>query len=195
MEPGKVFEVDISVEELANTDILVAAVETEDEMGCVLRFHLMLERLLTFYLREKCKGEIATYAKPPRDFGQKLGLAAAFGLPLPIAAVIHHVNGMRNKLAHGTKSVIDKGDILQLSRLVNLLLAIDPDFHPVEKRYIIIHSKNPTEKIKYGAGELRIDFLISSLAFWGVSTKSLVMETALNKVALMMKSNKSSPTK
>lgn len=191
MEPGKITEIDINVEELANTEILIAAAETEDEMGCVLRFHLMLERLLAFYLREKCKGEIAIYAKPPRDFGQKLGLATAFGLPLQIAAVIHHVNGMRNKLAHGSKSAIDKGDIQQLSRLVNLLSAIDPEFHPVEKRYIIIYSKNPDEKIKYGTGEPRIDFLIASLAFWTVSTKALVMEAALNKVAQTIQSNKS----
>ncbi|WP_244868250.1 hypothetical protein [Pseudomonas sp. Cab53] len=188
MKSEKTFEVDLNVEELANTEILIAAAETEDEMGCVLRFHLMLERLLTFYLKEKCKGEIAVYAKLPRDFGQKLGLAAAFGLPLPIAAVIHHVNSMRNKLAHGMKTAIDQGDAQQLSRLVNSMSAIEPEFHPVEKRYITIHSMNPDVRIKYGS-EVRTDFLIASFAFWAVSTKALIMEAALNKIVPNQKRN------
>lgn len=182
------FEVDLNVEELADTAILIAAAETEDEMGCVLRFHLMLERLLTFYLKEKCKGEIAVYAKLPRDFGHKLGLAAAFGLPLQIAAVIHHVNGMRNKLAHGRKTKIDQGDAQQLSRLVNSMSAIESEFHPVEKRYITIHSVNPDIRIGYGS-EVRTDFLIASFAFWAVSTKALIMEAALNKRVPTKKKN------
>lgn len=190
MNNGKIFEVDLNVDELAGTEILICAAETEDDMGCVLRFHLMLERLLSFYLKEKCNGEIAIYAKSPRDFGQKLGLAAAFGLPLPIAAVINQVNKMRNKLAHGKNTAIDKGDVQQLSRLVNLMSNIDPEFHPVEKRYITIHSRNPDEKIGYGTGELRIDFLIASFAFWAVSTKSLIMEFSSKRSAQMHQANK-----
>lgn len=143
MEDGKIFEVSLDIQELSDTAILIAAAETEDEMGCVLRFHLMLERLLTFYLQVKCKGEVGKYAKPPRDFGQKLGLAAAFGLRLPIAAVIYQVNAMRNKLAHGGKAVIDQGDIKQLCRLVNCMTEIEAEFQPVEQRFITIHKANP----------------------------------------------------
>ncbi|MBA5982890.1 hypothetical protein HT737_25225 [Pseudomonas sp. MD195_PC81_125] len=53
---------------------------------------------------------------------------------------------MRNKLAHGSKSAIDKGDIQQLSRLVNLLSAIGPEFHPIEKDTSPFTLRIPMEK-------------------------------------------------
>ena len=65
----------------------------------MLRFHLILESLLSLYLDEKCHGEVGNYAKPLRDFSQRLGMAAALGIPIQIATVIHLANNMRNKPA------------------------------------------------------------------------------------------------
>jgi hypothetical protein len=183
---GDVYKFDLAVEKVLDVEIIIAAAETEDELGCVLRFHLMLESLLSFYLDEKCQGEVGKYAKPPRDFGQKLGMAAAFGIPMQIAAVIHQVNNMRNKLAHGHSPQLDKGDVKQLARLVNLMSAIDPEFTPLEKRYIELPVKRPGERITFGKEGPRIDFLMASTAFWGTAINALTQEAALNKLQLLI---------
>lgn len=189
---GGVYKFDLAVEKVSDVDIIIAAAETEDELGCVLRFHLMLESLLSFYLEEKCQGEIGKYAKPPRDFGQKLGMAAAFGIPLQIAAVIHQVNNMRNKLAHGHSPQLDKGDVKQLARLVNLMSAIDPKFTPLEKRYIELPVKRPSERITFGKEGPRLDFLIACTAFWGTALNALTQEAALNKLRILIDAEKGS---
>ncbi|WP_455910554.1 hypothetical protein [Pseudomonas putida] len=183
-EDENITSVDLNIDDLTkNFETLYAAVDTEDEMGCVLRFHLMVENLLVFYLKQKCHGEVAVYAKVQREFGQKLGLAAAFGLPLPIAAVIHQINSMRNKLAHGAKTAIDPGDVQQLTRLVNKMSQIDTSLLPPEKAYLESLQKNPGKKMKYGTEGPRVDFLIAGLAFWGSATKVLLEDAALTKVA------------
>ena len=70
---GDVYKFDLAVEKVSDVNIIIAAAETEDELGCVLRFHLMLESLLSFYLDEKCQGELGKYAKPPPRFRSKVG--------------------------------------------------------------------------------------------------------------------------
>ena len=187
---GKIYKIDLAVEKVTDVKNIIAAAETEDEMGCVLRFHLMLESLLLFYLEEKCQGEVGKYAKPPRDFGQKLGMATAFGMPLQIAAVIHQINNMRNKLAHGHSPGIDKGDVKQLARLVNLMSAIDPKFAPLEKRYIELAVARPCEKIFFGKESLRIDFVIAFLAFWGTALLALTQDASQSKLALLIEAEK-----
>lgn len=187
---GAVYKFDLAVEKVSDVEILIAAAETEDELGCVLRFHLMLESLLSFYLDEKCQGEVGKYAKPPRDFGQKLGIAAAFGIPTQIAAVIHQVNNMRNKLAHGHSPQLDKGDVQQLTRLVNLMSAIDPEFTPVEGRYIALSVKRSGERLTYGKEGLRIDFVMACTAFWSTALNTLTQDAALNKLRLIIEAEK-----
>lgn len=183
-EDENITSVDLNIDDLTkNYATLYAAVDTEDEMGCVLRFHLMVENLLVFYLKQKCQGEVAVYAKVQREFGQKLGLAAAFGLPLPIAAVIHQVNAMRNKLAHGAKTAIDPGDVQQLTRLVNKMSQLDPHLLSPEEVSLESVLKNPGKKMKYGKEGARVDFLIAGLAFLGSATKVLIKDAALAKIA------------
>lgn len=189
---GDVYKVDLAVEKVSDVNIIIAAAETEDELGCVLRFHLMLESLLSFYLDEKCQGELGKYAKPPRDFGQKLGMAAAFGIPMQVAAVIYQVNNMRNKLAHGHSPRLDKGDVQQLARLVNLMSAIDPEFTPLEDRYIKLPVKRPGKRITFGTEELQIDFVMACIAFWGTALNALTQDAALNTLRTLIKAEKGS---
>lgn len=189
---GDVYRFDLAVEKVLESKIISDAAETEDELGCVLRFHLMLESLLAFYLEEKCQGEVGKYAKPPRDFGQKLGMAAAFGIPMQMAAVIQQVNNIRNKLAHGRSPQLDNGDVKQLTRLVNSMSSIDPEFTPLEKRYIEFAVKRPGEKIIFGKEGLRIDFVIACLAFWGTALNGLTQDAALSKLTLLIEAEKGS---
>lgn len=44
-------EIDLDVSELVFVDHMVAAFETDDEIGCVLRLHLVFERLVEFHIK------------------------------------------------------------------------------------------------------------------------------------------------
>lgn len=170
-EPDQNLEVDMDLDAFFSIDTIIAAVETEDEVGCVLRMHLLIEQLLSFYLSEKRQGEMKTYVREPREFSQKLGLATAFGLPLPIAAVAHHINSIRNKIAHRIGEPLGQGDVQQLTRVVNRMSTIDGQFTDVERRSITVPGKNSGNPMVYGAHGVRNDFLISSLAFWVATTQ------------------------
>lgn len=95
----------LNIKEFHKPELLIAAAETEDEVGTVLRIHLAIEQILVWFIKHKLTSELAPYVKEPREFGNKLSLAAAFGLPLAFVRVMHQVNSIRNKLAHGTSEL------------------------------------------------------------------------------------------
>ena len=173
--------VDLDIKELENFQTIIAAAETDDELGSVLRLHLAVEQLLVFYIKEKNHGEISKYAKVPRDFGGKLSLATAFGLPIPIARTIHQINVIRNKLAHNPDTSIQTGDLKELSRAVNSLSEIDKTFTPIEKRYIELSAKSPGERLVFGAESNRIDFVIAGISFYATATQWLIKDAASKK--------------
>lgn len=152
-----------------NTMMLIEALETEDDIGAVLRAHLMVEQFLNWYLSIRVQGEIATYIKPPRDYGLKLSFAAALGLPLEFAAVARQLNNIRNKLAHHLDR-LDPSHVEQFGRDVEKLVLIYPAFTPLKSRYLELCEKNPGERYTFGGGNARLDLGIANLAF---------METAM----------------
>ncbi|WP_434657328.1 hypothetical protein J3P96_11925 [Pseudomonas sp. R3-56] len=184
MTHSDVTTVDLDIDALSRSDILIAAAETDDEIGCVLRIHLMVEQFLTVYVREKRQPELKAFVSSPREFGQKLAYSTAFGLPLPIAAVAHQINNIRNKMAHNMDQSFNDGDIQQLARLVNQMSDVDLSFTPVEKRTISLSLKRPGETLTYTTEGNRIKFLISSLSFWGTALRWLIEDAARTKIAL-----------
>lgn len=174
--------VDVDIKELEKFQTIIAAAETDDELGSVLRLHLAVEQLLVFYIKEKSHGEISKYAKSPRDFGGKLSLATAFGLPIPIARAIYQINVIRNKLAHDPDALIQDGDLKELARAVNRLSEIDKNFTPVEKRCIELAVKRPGERLVFGAEGNRIDFIISGLAFYATTMQWLIKDAAYREL-------------
>ena len=137
---------DITDEELDQTKAIILAAETEDELGTVLRLHLALEHLLNFYLKQKRKGEVASFVREPREFGAKLSLAVAFGFPVIIARVYRQVNIIRNKLAHEPGESIGSSDVQELARKVNGLSEIDSGFIGVERRFVELAQKKGQAK-------------------------------------------------
>ncbi len=181
--------VDLNVETLFHPDVLLAAAETEDEIGCILRIHLLIEQLLNFYIDQKRVGDLKPFVKEPREFAQKLSLATAFGLPTHFAAVAHQVNNMRNKSAHRMNAGFDDGDIQQLARVVNKLTEMDANFIPVQKVTINISRTRPDERFVYDDSPNRIRFLISSLSFWRVAMTWLIRDAAVRKLETDLKRN------
>lgn len=74
-------------EELENSNAIIAAAETDDEIGTVLRSHLIVEQFVKYFLKRKRVGEIKTYTIEPSTFAGKLSLSVAFGLPIPLARI------------------------------------------------------------------------------------------------------------
>lgn len=176
------YTVDINIENLFQPDVLEAAAETEDEIGCVLRIHLLVEQLLNFYIDQKRVAEIKPFIKEPREFNQKLALATAFGMPTQFAAVAHQINNIRNKSAHRMSATLGDGDVQQLARLVNKMIEIQPEFNQVEKTTIQISRVRPDEVFVYDDSGNRIKFLISSLCFWRVALGWLLKDAAFRKL-------------
>ncbi|WP_337921845.1 hypothetical protein [Vibrio cholerae] len=145
---------------------IVLAAETEDELGTVLRIHWVLEELLDVFLSSKTKGGIAKIVKIPRDFGMKLSLSTAFGLPLSLALVIHQFNVIRNKLAHAKSECINTGDLKQLVRLIENIDSTDAEFTPIKNRYIEFPTKRPEQKLAFGEHGNRVDFVITFFVFY-----------------------------
>ncbi|MFJ4343698.1 hypothetical protein [Pseudomonas sp. NPDC089401] len=175
--------IDIDTTPFEKISLMIAAAETDDEMGTVIRLHGIIEGLVSFYIKEMSQGEIAKYAKEPREFGAKLGLATAFGLPLPIARVVHQINIIRNKLAHTPETPINTGDMKELARKANGLSEIFPDFSNMDRRYITINLKSPDEKLLFGKHGNRIDFIIIGFAFHTAMTQWLIQDAAIRRLA------------
>jgi hypothetical protein len=146
-----------------DTEKLIDAAETEDEIGVVLRMHLALEKILNHFLRSRIKSELAPYIKVPGYTAQKIALAAAFGLPVPFLAAANEVNRIRNRIAHDGDALA-QDNVDQLARQVDTIQSISPSFHPLAKRYIEFSQTKPGKRFSFGASGVRVDFLIATFA-------------------------------
>ncbi|MDY4285470.1 hypothetical protein [Xanthomonas sp. LF06-19] len=144
-----------------DTEKLLGAAETEDEIGVVLRMHLALEKILNHFLRSRITSDLVPYIKVPSFTAQKIALAAAFGMPVPFLASAHEVNRIRNGMAHDGDP-LSKDKVAQLSRQVDSISRINIHFHPLAKRYVEFSQNQPGKMFTFGASGARIDFLIAS---------------------------------
>ncbi|MDH1499314.1 hypothetical protein [Comamonas terrigena] len=165
------FEVDIQ--------LLWQAAETEDDIGAVLRCHLLTEKFLIWFLETKLSKELRVYIKEPREFGGKLSLAVALGLPLEFAAVAKQLNNVRNDLAH-RPSGLDPSQVEQLGRMVEGLKAIDSSIEPLAKCWIEVPAKREGQRYTYGEGSPRNDFCIAAMWFLATAVKWSHLKSAVN---------------
>lgn len=175
------FAMDLNIKDFESPGLLIAAAETEDEVGTVLRIHLIVEQVLVWYIGQRRTAEIVPYVKVPREFGGKLSLSAAFGLPLPLVRVIHQINVIRNKLAHG-RANLGADQVQELARQVEKLVELDQSFSPLKNRYIELPVKRPGERIVFGSGETRLDFLIAATAFYSTAIMWVAAQSGDKKV-------------
>jgi hypothetical protein len=144
-----------------DTDKLIQAAETEDEIGLVLRMHLALDKVFDHYLSSRITSELAPYIKIPKYSAQKIPLAALMGMPLPFLASARELNGIRNGLAHDD-GILTKDRVGQFARQVDSIKSIDASFDPLAKRYVELSRLRPGEKQSFGVSGVRVDFLIAS---------------------------------
>ena len=141
---------------------VTSAIETDDEIGTVLRLHLLIEEALDVFVQEKREGDIAVIVRQPRDFGMKLSLATAFGLPVEFGLVIRKINAIRNNLAHARSDELVDNDIRELARLANKLSNVVCGFVVLEERSLEWSQR----KLAFGKHGNRIDFIIVVFALF-----------------------------
>lgn len=144
-----------------DTEKLIQAAETEDEIGVVLRMHLASDKIFDQYIRFRITSELAPYVKIPTYSAQKIPLAAVMGMPVPFLAAAHELNRIRNGLAHDG-GVLTKDKVGQFARQVDSIKNIDASFDPLTKRYVELPRLHPGEKLGFGVAGVRVDFLIAS---------------------------------
>lgn len=138
-----------------------AAAETEDELGCVLRMHLCLERFLDEFLEKFIPNEHNKYhTKRQQQFSGKLSLAVAYGLSKPISESIYIINQLRNKFAHKSGSSISSIETEKIADLVDEIKILGQKIPPVRTMWIELTLVRPGEKLGFGEHSLRIDFVI-----------------------------------
>lgn len=101
---------------------LISSSESSDEIGVVLRMHLVTESFLEAFIcaavnnADMFSTESTDKVVLRLNYQSKLGLALKLGLPLPAYKAMERLNTMRNKLAHRIENeLIDEAVLESLS--------------------------------------------------------------------------------
>lgn len=167
----------LNLNKLLNSERFLAAAETEDELGCVLRIHLCLESFLEEFLRHFVPKGDKKYHKDRLTFAEKLSLAVAYALPKSIAEPIQIINRLRNRFAHADNNPLNDEINLKLADYIDQIEFPGKDAKwRVRGTYIEFCVARPGEKLKFGEHGARIDFLLASSHLLGNASRWLVME-------------------
>ena len=86
-----------------DTSLIFSAYETEDEVGKVLRTHLVVEQQMERLIK------LASTAKVDKktSFWAKVNLLRAIGVPEKVCTACEHLNDLRNAFAHNSNANIE----------------------------------------------------------------------------------------
>lgn len=87
-------------------NIIIALINSNDEIGAVLRIHFMLESLIELWCNKITENEDFFGFKPRPNFSLKLEIAKKLGLNAEIARFIKTFNTVRNDMAHQKENII-----------------------------------------------------------------------------------------
>ncbi len=171
----------IEVESLAGLEQLVAAFETEDVLGTVLRAQLQVEQEIELFLVANVADDIWDVTDSlPQHFHQKVTLAAALGLPKELCSAALALNQIRNKFAHKAGWVLKQADIDNLvGKYDAARAAVDPESYDMHKSSIQLHSLGG-EKIDFGTKGPEWDFKMVSGGIASMILKYLVAQNLKN---------------
>lgn len=79
---------------------IITAMNTNDEIGAVLRIHFMLENFIELWCNKISKNEDFFNFRPRPSFSLKLEIAKKLGLNAEMARFIKTFNTIRNDMAH-----------------------------------------------------------------------------------------------
>ena len=132
---------------------IVSSFESEDDIGVVLRIHLITEAFLEAFICAAVGNEkIFDNSKSDAiffklNYHSKLGLAYKLGLPVPAYKVLEKLNSLRNKLAHRIDEVIISDNVI--ATMANFTKEIDGDksFPLIEEKAEFFKPDGTSEKV------------------------------------------------
>lgn len=154
-------EIDLNISALPDPSNFIAACETEDEIGCVLRLHLAFEKIIDFYISNKASDEVLKFVEKTNEFSEKLKRAVLLGLPLTVAKVGQQLGQIRNKVAH-EQTPINRHRLENLIKLVDEMLVDGSNPGPVSARKLEMPVKMPGETITLGSHGDMYDFMLTA---------------------------------
>lgn len=175
----------IEVESLAGLEHLVAALETEDVLGAVLRAQLQVEQQIELFLLANVADDMWDVAGSlPQNFHQKVTLAAALGFPKELCFAATALNQIRNKFAHKAGWALSQADIDNLvDKYEAARAAVDQEFYEMRKSSIQLHSRGG-KIIGFGTNGPEWDFKMVSGGIVSLIVKYLVMQNLENGFGL-----------
>jgi hypothetical protein len=145
---------------------------SQDDVGVLLRCHLLAESILGKFLSTYRIGALKTLIPEPQQFGQKLALSSAFGLPVELGLAMHQLNLMRNKLAHGRGARVLPSDVQEFGRKVSVAQKSIPGLRTMEDFNMYLESSKHAGPQPYDGRGTRFDLifafamLYTTLATW-----------------------------
>ena len=112
---------------IENLGTIEDGLKTNDEIGAVLRIHLICEQFLELYICSICNQEKMFWFQEKKDkeeqkitisFDHKLKMAKTLGLPDWGYKIFTNVNTIRNRLAHRVGQQIDQGKFESIQNTV-----------------------------------------------------------------------------
>lgn len=165
------------LDRLIKPEEYISAAETEDELGCVLRMHLCLERFLDEFIEKNIPEEDKKFHLKRQTFAGKLSLTVAYGLAKPIAECIYIINRIRNDFAHKSGIMLKGEDNERLANFVDeITIPFIPSDPSVRTSWIELCATRPGEKMGYGKCGPRIDFVLLCSALLKKSSGWLVVD-------------------
>lgn len=158
----KIQKITDGLHSLMAPDMIIRAMETEDEVGRILRMHLLVEQMIEIYLEWSIADEMKPVVSVPHQFSQKVTLATALGLPPQIAVAANSLNKIRNRVAHRLGATLQEGDVRDFALAVDKVReTLDITVVPLAESSVEVASTG-RGKVAFGTAGTEWDFRIAS---------------------------------
>lgn len=160
--------------DFVDLEVLVKMVETEDDVGCVLRSHLVLEQFLNVYVSDRV-GVKNFFSEMRLRFSDKLNIAERLGLNYEIFAALKMLNRIRNNIAHESNFCVEINDVEKLKSAVWNVRFKGEKFPTPEDMKLYIAPGGRADKSQtydFSTGDVRVKFILvvggmlSKCTFW-----------------------------
>jgi len=158
-----------------NSQRLLRAIETEDDIGAVIRLHFEIDRAYEHVVKTLIP-DVAQLKH--RYMDERIRFLLAIGLPSIRVEPARVINGIRNKFAHDEKEAFSTADIERLSLAVEAMIG-----KQIPSNFALISKKQDSyREWRYGDMSLKEKFcFLGYLTLSGVAT----IENDFPKVSLV----------
>nr|WP_147310377.1 hypothetical protein [Cupriavidus taiwanensis] len=141
---------------LSNPEVIIKGAETDDEIGTVLRMHLLIESVIRFYVTHHPS---RPSVKDNFTFFKLANMARAIGMPAEVIETALQINKIRNRLAHDINAKMSSEELEELAMRFDSIGAVFGNWVPLKRRYVDIASLGKG-KLTYGSESLRVDYFL-----------------------------------